>query len=81
MDCHGDIVVPVPGKDGPELCCEAIRFQDDARDKIVLYDRSRMHIYRPAGSIPKGRKTYLPEKAPLCNWSNFMAHYSYPRWD
>jgi hypothetical protein len=79
MDAAGELVVEYPDKDHPELCCEAIRFLDDPRDKIVLYDRDRMHIYRSSEKL-KGGKQYVPDKTPLHNWSNFMAHYSFPRW-
>ncbi len=79
MDMHGDIVVEFPEKERPELCCEAIRFSDDPRDKIVVYDRDSMKIYRCAGKLPKD-KVYKPIRPSYSNWSNFMAHYSYPHW-
>ncbi|MFC1479608.1 hypothetical protein ACFL6F_03330 [Planctomycetota bacterium] len=79
MDAEGDIVVEFPDKDHPQLWCESIRFQGDARDEIIVFDQERMHIYTPDTEF-KGNKIYAPERAPLACWSNFMAHYSYPKW-
>jgi hypothetical protein len=80
MDAHGDIVVPFPDKDHPQLWCEAIDICGDRRDEILVFDRERMCIYTQAEPF-SGDRIYAPRRPPLSNWSNFLAHYSLPAWE
>ncbi|MFC1582902.1 hypothetical protein ACFL4W_05120 [Planctomycetota bacterium] len=74
LDAQGELVVPFPDRDHPELWCESMDFFQNGRDDIVTMDRDRIVVYSPEDDA--GKDVYRPDRPPFWAWSNFMANFS-----
>lgn len=81
MDGEGDIVVPFPDDGHPTLSSEVLKWGDDPREKIVVWDRKKLVVYAQDKPLEKSDKVYKPEKYKEYNASNYRGEFSFPYWE
>jgi hypothetical protein len=80
VDGHLRRAVVFPDDGHPDLCASVRQVTGDARDEIVLWDRSRVWIYTQDRPF-QGARIYAPIRNPDYNDSNYRAEISLPRWE
>lgn len=78
FDGWGRRVVKFPADGHPDMCNAVVDLTGDPREEVVVWDPLELWIYTQDDS-PKADITFLSDKNPLYNYSNYQTTVSIPR--
>jgi len=78
FDGWGRRVVKFPADGHPDMCNAVVDLTGDAREEVVVWDPLELWIYTQDDS-PKSELSFVSEKNPLYNYSNYQTTVSLPK--